>query len=277
MNIKKSLILTILLFCIVSLYAEMSVKEILKNYDPATLNEESAIEIMEAVRDAGLRGGPELDELMRAEGFDPEKIKTLAPPPPRPGESGDSKNIPPNKKKGSGKIYKSLSEDYGTSDFNINSIAIENGELLEKYKCEEKIDGIEKSIPLNWDNVPEGTKSLAIVMYHFPNTMDKTSANSYLLLWNIDPTVQKIAYGKAGNGDWYMGQNKDGNTISYTSPCSPSAGSHEYVISIFALADVPTPLLKESSLDIDFDQFMTAIEASEILDRADIVFNDVNI
>ncbi|MGL1893919.1 MAG: YbhB/YbcL family Raf kinase inhibitor-like protein [Spirochaetaceae bacterium] len=285
MNIKKPLLIIILLSCIISLYARDSIKDILKNYNSSTLNKDSAVEIMEAIEDAGFKNGPALDDLIRAEGFDPEELKLLSRPTrsggsgkgAEPGKPGDPKNNPPNKNKSSGKIYSSLTTDYGTSDFKIHSIAIKNRELLEKYKCEEKVDGIEKSIPLNWDNIPKGTKSLAIVMYHYPNKEDKTGVNSYLLLWGIDPTTKKISYGEASSGNRFMGQNKDGRVISYTSPCSPSAGSHEYVITIFALAKFPSPLPKKSSIDIDFDQFMTAIEANEILGKAEIIFNDVNI
>ncbi len=275
-NFSKPLLLVILLFSVVGLYGDESVKDIFKGFDPVTLTEEQAIGIMEAIRDAGFRGGPELDELIRAEGFDPEIIKKLAPPPAPPDDHPVDNHNPPNKQKGSGKSYSSLSTDYGTPSFKIKSEAIDNGELLETYKCEEKIHGVENSIPLSWDNVPDGTKSLAIVMYHYPNPNDKTRANSYLLLWGIDPVVKGIPYGEADDGNWFMGQNKDGIAISYTSPCSPSAGIHEYIITMFALAGFPEPLPRESSLDINFDLFMTAIESVEILGKAYIIFNDTN-
>jgi phosphatidylethanolamine-binding protein (PEBP) family uncharacterized protein len=109
-------------------------------------------------------------------------------------------------------------------------------------------------------------------MYHYPNPDDKTNRNSYLLLWGIDPTVTEIAYGEADKGKWYMGQNKDGDAISYTSPCSKGPGIHEYILSIFALAEYPELLPKGNSLDVDFDLFMTALEKVEILGRADLVF-----
>ncbi len=159
--------------------------------------------------------------------------------------------------------------------FSITSSAIINGELLDDYKCEEKIDGIEKSIPLSWGNVPEGTVSLAIMMYHYPNTNDTENPNSYLLLWDIDPSVTEIAYGAADDGSWYMGANKDGNAISYTSPCSPSAGTHEYTITIYALSETPASLPTESSLDVDYHVLMDAINTVETIGTASITFNDV--
>ena len=94
-------------------------------------------------------------------------------------------------------------DDFKTihSDFKLSSIAIEDGVLLEAYKCEEKIDDVENSIPLSWENVPYGTESLAVVMYHYPKKDDKTEINSYLLLWDIDPKTTEIPYKMAPNGD----------------------------------------------------------------------------
>lgn len=202
-----------------------------------------------------------------------ELQEAMGPPPPRENEPDSQPQ--PFEQKSSGKIYSSLTADYGNVNFEINSTAIENGIILDAYKCEEKIKNKENSIPLSWNNIPEKTKSLAIVMYHYPNPNDKTNRNSYLLLWGIDPAVREIAYGEADHGEWYMGPNKDGNAISYTSPCSQGPGVHEYVISIFALAEFPKVLPEKSSLDLNFDLFMTAIEDVEILGRADIVFKDI--
>lgn len=196
-----------------------------------------------------------------------ELSDAMGPPPFRPNEQ-DSRPQPQN----SGMIFPSLTTDFGNSDFEINSSAIENGELLDAYQCEKKCNKRENSIPLSWNNIPESTKSLAIVMYHYPDPHNMTARNSYLLLWGIDPTVKEILYGEADNGEWYMGQNKDGDAISYTSPCSRGPGTHEYIISIFALSEYPELLPEENSLSINFDIFMTAIENVQIVGRADLSF-----
>lgn len=167
------------------------------------------------------------------------------------------------------------SEDSTTSDFNINSIAIQDGKLLDTYKCEEKTDGVEKSIPLSWENVPEGTNSLAIIMSHYPNPDDLTNVNSYLLLWGISPSVTEIAHGAADDGSWFMGANKDGNTVSYTSPCSPSAGSHEYTITIYALSETPSGLPTQSTVNVTYDVLIAAINSVNVIDTASLTFLDV--
>jgi hypothetical protein len=173
-------------------------------------------------------------------------------------------------------VTETVSTESTTSNFTLTSLAIENGELLQAFKCEEKTNDTENSIPLAWSNIPSEAKSLAIVMHHFPNASDETKANSYLLLWDIDPTITEIAYGKADEGEWYMGANKDGNAISYTSPCSPSSGSHEYSITIYALSETPTSLPNVSSLTVDYDIIIEAISTVTVIDKAILTFNDVN-
>lgn len=158
--------------------------------------------------------------------------------------------------------------------FKVHSKAIENGRLLEDYKCEAKVNDIENSIPLSWSNVPEGTNSLAIVMYHYPKKDDKTEVNSYLLLWGIDPSVTDIPYKMANNPNWYMGANKDGTAVSYTSPCSKGPGEHSYTIALFALKDVPKSLPKANAISVDYTAFMEAISEVTVLDRTSLTFVD---
>jgi hypothetical protein len=114
-------------------------------------------------------------------------------------------------------------------------------------------------------------------MQHFPNASDETKANSYLLLWDINPSITEIAYGLADDEEWYMRANKDGNAISYTSPCSPCSESHEYTITIYALSETPTTLPNASSLSVDYDALIEAISTVTIIDKAVLTFNDVNI
>ncbi len=162
-----------------------------------------------------------------------------------------------------------------SSDFTLTSDAVSGGLLLDDYKCETKVNDIESSIPLSWSNVPSTAGSLAIIMHHYPNSDDTSTANSYLLLWAIDPSVTEISYGGADDGAWYIGSNKDGKAISYTSPCSPSEGTHEYTITVYALSETPASLPTESSLTVDYDTLKTAIATVTTIDTATLTFNDV--
>ncbi|MDM8532788.1 SMP-30/gluconolactonase/LRE family protein [Anaerolineales bacterium HSG25] len=162
-----------------------------------------------------------------------------------------------------------------TTDFTLTSSAVSNGELLSAYKCEEKVDGVEKSIPLAWSNVPTSTGSLAVIMHHYPNSDDTSNVNSYLLLWGIAPSVTEIAYGGANSGSWFMGANKDGAGVSYSSPCSPSEGSHEYTITLYALSETPSSLPTQSTVAVNYDTLKTAIGTVKTIDTAVLTFNDV--
>lgn len=159
--------------------------------------------------------------------------------------------------------------------FTLTSEAVADGELLSAYKCETKVNDVEQSIPLAWSNVPEGTGSLAIIMHHYPNPDDHSHVSQYLLLWNISPDVTSIAHGAADDGPWYMGSNKDGTAISYTSPCSQGSGTHEYTITIYALDKTPAMLPAESSLSVDYATLKSAIATVSVLGTAELIFKDV--
>ncbi|MCP4960577.1 MAG: hypothetical protein GY925_15080, partial [Actinomycetia bacterium] len=129
-----------------------------------------------------------------------------------------------------------VEESTGNDPMAIASPAVVDGALLPAFACERKDDGVEASIPLAWSGVPVEATSLAITMHHFPRPDDTTEVNSYLTLWDIDPSVSEIAHGEAGGGAWFQGSNKDGTAISYTSPCSPDPDrTHEYTITLYAL------------------------------------------
>ena len=162
-----------------------------------------------------------------------------------------------------------------SSSFTLTSTAVENGLLLDAYKCEPKVNNIENSIPLSWSNAPANVSSFAITMVHYPNPNDSVQLNSYLLLWGIDKIITDIPYAQADKGPWFMGSNKDGVAISYTSPCSPSSGSHQYIITIYALSATPPDLPTQSSLSVNYSALINALSTVTIIDKATLVFNSV--
>jgi phosphatidylethanolamine-binding protein (PEBP) family uncharacterized protein len=158
--------------------------------------------------------------------------------------------------------------------FALSSPAVRNGQLLPEYRCEPKVNGVEASIPLAWSGVPEGTGSLAIVMHHYPTPGAISEVNSYLLVWDIAPTVTGIGHGEADDGDWSMGANKDGTAISYTSPCSRGSGTHEYTITVYALSQTPSSLPERSSLDVTYPVLTAAVTTVSVLGTATLTFTD---
>ena len=58
-----------------------TIKKILSKYNASTVTAADAKAIMEQFRQAGIHAGPETRDAIKAAGFDPEKLKSLAPPP----------------------------------------------------------------------------------------------------------------------------------------------------------------------------------------------------
>jgi phosphatidylethanolamine-binding protein (PEBP) family uncharacterized protein len=162
-----------------------------------------------------------------------------------------------------------------TSTFTLTSAAVSNGFLLDAYKCEAKVAGIEKSLPLAWTNAPTSANAFIINMIHYPNANDSSIISSYLELWGIDKTVTEIPYGKANAGPWFIGPNKDLNVISYTSPCSAGSGTHTYIITIYAVSATPASLPKSNSLTVTYPVLKAALATVNIVGKAVLTFKSV--
>jgi Raf kinase inhibitor-like YbhB/YbcL family protein len=112
----------------------------------------------------------------------------------------------------------------------ITSSAFDNGsDIPSKYTC----DGEEINPPLSVSNIPEGTKTLAIIVED-PDAPKGTF--DHWVTWNLPP--ESIIEEKRTSG--VSGRNGAGKT-GYYGPCPPS-GSHRYYFNIFAL---------DTSLDIE--------------------------
>ncbi len=62
------------------------VKSILSNYNSSKLTSDDAIKINDSFRNAGVKNGPTLHQVIREAGFDPEELGRLAPKPGKQGE-----------------------------------------------------------------------------------------------------------------------------------------------------------------------------------------------
>lgn len=158
--------------------------------------------------------------------------------------------------------------------FTLTSPALEDGgRLPADLKCTR--DGGEGlSPPLEWTGLPDGTKSLALIMHHYPRgTVEGRDAPSqYWLLWNIPTDTQAIPNGNpASIGD--EGSDKDGNFTGYTPPCSPGAAVHEYTITLYALDAAPNTLPDHDSVAVDWAAMMTAIEGT-VIDQSSLTFRN---
>jgi Raf kinase inhibitor-like YbhB/YbcL family protein len=97
---------------------------------------------------------------------------------------------------------------------------------------------------LVWKGLPEGTKSLAVIM----EDPDASSSQPFLhwLAWNIDPAAGAIERGSVTLGA-RLGRNGRGHP-AYFGPHPPGKAAHHYHFQMFAL-DAQLPLKAGASRD----------------------------
>lgn len=106
-----------------------------------------------------------------------------------------------------------------------SSAFAENAKISKQYTC----DGQDMSPPLNFENVPDNARTLALIVDD-PDAPGGTWV--HWILWNIDPGTREIAAEAVPKGS-VQGLNsfrKNG----YGGPCPPS-GSHRYFFKLYAL------------------------------------------
>ena len=110
-----------------------------------------------------------------------------------------------------------------TNQLRISSPAFENeGEIPVKYTC----DGEGFNPPLQIENIPENTKTLALIVE------DPDATNGvfdHWIVWNINRVSRINEHSLPGTS----GDNSAGKS-GYHPPCPPN-GSHRYYFYIFAL------------------------------------------
>ena len=123
-------------------------------------------------------------------------------------------------------------------EIKITSSAFEDGALIPaKYTC----DGEDVSPPLQWEAVPEGTKSIALISDD-PDAPVGTWI--HWVLYNLPAEVKELAEAVPAD-ETLPGGARQGTTdfgrIGYGGPCPPS-GTHRYFFKIYALdTDVDLP------------------------------------
>ncbi len=151
-----------------------------------------------------------------------------------------------------------------TTDFIVTSPGFKDGANIPiKYAHTDVSGGENTSIPLAWDNLPEGTKSVAIAM------IDK-SANNFLhwLVLNIPPETTSISEGSSGKSmpaDATEFNNTFGQA-GYGGPAPPPGEAHDYEITIYALS-LPSMSMTENA---GLNEFLSFVEG-KIVGKATIV------
>jgi Raf kinase inhibitor-like YbhB/YbcL family protein len=113
----------------------------------------------------------------------------------------------------------------------IFSPAFKPGEKIpSKYSCE----GMDASIPLVWKDIPEETKSLALIM---DDPDAPVGVWVHWVVFNIPPTCtgfqENMARETRSADGTLQGQNSCGQ-VGYSGPCPPG-GTHRYFFKLYAL------------------------------------------
>lgn len=134
--------------------------------------------------------------------------------------------------------------------FTLNSPTFtDNGIFPKEHTC----DGASTSPPLSWENLPSGTKSVAITMHHIPPEGGK---HVYMVLYNIPTTLSSIPVAVTGVGKW--GINTVNGKNVYTPPCSQGPGPKIYVLTAYALS--AEPLITTTASATTMDVLLEAIK-----------------
>jgi Raf kinase inhibitor-like YbhB/YbcL family protein len=109
-------------------------------------------------------------------------------------------------------------------NLSVMSPTFENNKLIPaKYTC----DGDDVNPPLTIEGVPEGTKTIALIVDDPDAPMGTWD---HWIVWNIPATTSKIAENTVPGNE---GMN-DFRKRSYGGPCPPS-GTHRYFFKVYAL------------------------------------------
>jgi Raf kinase inhibitor-like YbhB/YbcL family protein len=112
------------------------------------------------------------------------------------------------------------------AEFAIASSAFDNAHAIPpRHTC----DGDDVSPPLRWTNVPEGARSLALVV---DDPDAPSGVFTHWVAWDLDPAADGLDEGEPAPSE---GRNDFGST-GYRGPCPPPGhGRHRYVFRLFAL------------------------------------------
>ena len=116
-------------------------------------------------------------------------------------------------------------------EIKLTSPAFEDAGLIPaKYTC----DGADVSLPLQWDAVPEGTRSIALICDD-PDAPIGTFV--HWVLFNLPAETRELAENIPRDSTLPTGARQgtsDFGRIGYGGPCPPS-GTHRYFFKIYAL------------------------------------------
>jgi Raf kinase inhibitor-like YbhB/YbcL family protein len=131
--------------------------------------------------------------------------------------------------------------------FSLHVDALDPGAVLpDAYTCK----GAGESPEISWENVPQGTKSLVLIVDD-PDALKGTF--THWLLYNIPPLTRRIDRAQPNAKVLANGaQQGDTGTGSrgYSPPCPPIGPAHRYIFSLYAVDyDIGMPTADRDGID----------------------------
>jgi Raf kinase inhibitor-like YbhB/YbcL family protein len=124
-------------------------------------------------------------------------------------------------------------EHKASGSFQLTSTAIVNGkDIPARYTC----DGENISPPLQWGDVPDGTRSLALVV-HDPDAPDPAAPKMnfcHWILYNIPPGTRSLPEGMRTLPEHSAQGKNDWGKTGWRGP-EPPIGQHRYFFELHAL------------------------------------------
>jgi Raf kinase inhibitor-like YbhB/YbcL family protein len=130
----------------------------------------------------------------------------------------------------------------------IISPAFENGKIAGKYGKEssDQQQGIPQlSFPVAWEDLPEGTKSIALVFVDYDNVIGEGFIWLHWLAANISADKTGIEEDASRHADFIQGKNTWAFQLGTENPVcnryggpSPEDRPHEYNLEVYALSDM---------------------------------------
>lgn len=131
---------------------------------------------------------------------------------------------------------------------------VHGGAIPARHTC----DGAETSPPLAWDGVPDGARSLALIVDDpdAPDPARPTRIWVHWVLYNIPPVLRALPEGGAHSPvpDGACEGLNDSGGLGYEGPCPP-IGSHRYFHTLYAL-DTELPDLGADARRAELDAAM---------------------
>lgn len=130
--------------------------------------------------------------------------------------------------------------------FTLKSGDFKDGEMMaQKFagniKGNQFCTGENASPALSWENVPEGTKSLALTLVD-PEGRGGLGVN-HLVAYGIPPDAKGFAENDLAKGKGFVGGKSTQGNGHYNGPCPPvSAGVHHYTFTLIATDLAPDAL-----------------------------------